>query len=387
MIELDGITKSYPTPLGRRYVFRDLSFRFPDGVSIGLIGPNGAGKSTLLRLLGGIDAPDHGRILTNVRISWPVGLGGGFQPSLTGRDNVRFVSRVYGATGASMRRVIAFVESFAEIGEYFDQPVKMYSSGMRSRLAFGLSMAFDFDYYLIDEVMAVGDARFRQKCQEVFKERLRHSRLILVSHSMRDIVQLCDVVVLVEQGKVRVFEDVKEGVAAYQGDTAAADALAPVPPPLVLPPYIVTKTQATRYMEYLRIEKEAQLAGAAATEPTLSTPADTPTPAGPAEPAAEPATPPAPLPPHVRTRTEAIRYYGYLAAQRESSAADGPSAGHLQESPTPIEFPPYIVTRTQAMRYLGYLAAEAEAEAESNRPASGDIGPAPVPTPAVTSKT
>ncbi len=221
MIELRHLTKSYPTPHGRRYVFRDLSFNFPEGANVGLIGPNGAGKSTLMRLIGGIDAPDSGAVVTDARISWPVGLSGGFQGSLTGRDNVQFVCRLYGASGEAMREKVRFVREFAEIGEYFDLPVKSYSSGMRSRLAFGLSMAFDFDYYLIDEVMAVGDAQFKRKSQDVFKSKLERSRIILVSHSMRDIAQYCDVVVLVRDGQATLYTDVQAGIAAYQGAAAA----------------------------------------------------------------------------------------------------------------------------------------------------------------------
>lgn len=224
MIELRSVTKSYPTPHGRRYVFRDLSFSFPSDVNIGLIGPNGAGKSTLMRLLGGIDAPDSGTVRSDVRVSWPVGLAGGFQGSLTGRDNVRFVCQINGLHGERMREVVRYVQDFAEIGEYFDLPLKSYSSGMRSRLAFGLSMAFEFDYYLIDEVMAVGDAEFRKKCQAVFQERLAASKLILVSHSMRDIQEWCDVVVLVKGGTATLYEDVSAGIAAYLGKAPAAPA-------------------------------------------------------------------------------------------------------------------------------------------------------------------
>jgi capsular polysaccharide transport system ATP-binding protein len=217
MIELRQLTKSYITPHGRRYVFRDLNFRFPDSASIGLIGPNGAGKSTLMRLIGRIDTPDSGSVVSDERISWPVGLSGGFQGSLTGRDNVQFVCRLYGATGDAMREKLRFVQDFAEIGEYFDLPVKSYSSGMRSRLAFGLSMAFEFDYYLIDEVLAVGDAQFKQKSRAVFDERLKRANLILVSHNMNEIKQLCDVVVLVQHGQATLYDDVDAGIAAYQG--------------------------------------------------------------------------------------------------------------------------------------------------------------------------
>jgi len=215
VFELKNITKSYLTPKGRRYVFRDLSLKIPAGKNIGLIGRNGAGKSTLVRLLGSADVPDSGTIATDKSISWPVGLSGGFQSSMTGRENVKFVSRVYGAVGDAMRQKVAYVEDFAEIGSWIDEPVKTYSSGMRSRLAFGLSMAFDFDYYLIDEVMSVGDAHFKRKCAEVFEERLQKSKVVLVSHSMPEIKKLCDVVLLVRDGGVQIYDDVDEGIKAY----------------------------------------------------------------------------------------------------------------------------------------------------------------------------
>lgn len=215
MFELRNITKSYLTPKGRRYVFRDLSLKIPAGKNIGLIGRNGAGKTTLMSLLGGADAPDSGTVVTDKSISWPVGLAGGFQGSMTGRENIKFVSRVYGAVGDAMRQKIAYVEDFAEIGSWIDEPVKTYSSGMRSRLAFGLSMAFDFDYYLIDEVMSVGDAHFKRKCTDVFEERLQKSKVVLVSHSMPEIKKLCDVVLLVHDGGVQIYDDVDEGIKAY----------------------------------------------------------------------------------------------------------------------------------------------------------------------------
>ncbi|MDH4390399.1 MAG: ABC transporter ATP-binding protein [Aquabacterium sp.] len=226
MIELQNVTKYYPTQNGRKMVFRNLSVRFPPGASIGVLGPNGAGKSTLLRLLGGIEAPNRGRIVSDEMISWPVGLAGSFQGSLSGRDNVRFVCRMFGLEGASMRACVEFVEDFAEIGEAFDRAVKGYSSGMRSRLGFGLSMAFDFDYYLIDEVMAVGDPAFKRKSQEVFKQRLQRSKVILVSHNVPDIRALCDVVVLVRDGGASVFEDIEDGIAAYNAPAATAMATA-----------------------------------------------------------------------------------------------------------------------------------------------------------------
>jgi capsular polysaccharide transport system ATP-binding protein len=215
MFELRNITKSYLTPKGRRYIFRDLSLTIPPGKNIGLIGRNGAGKSTLMRLLGGADVPDSGVVATDRSISWPVGLSGGFQGSMTGRDNIKFVCRVYGAVGEAMREKIEYVREFAEIGTWIDEPIKTYSSGMKSRLAFGLSMAFDFDYYLIDEVMAVGDAQFKRKCSDVFEDKLQSSNIVLVSHSMNDIKKLCDIVLHIRDGKITTYDDISEGINAY----------------------------------------------------------------------------------------------------------------------------------------------------------------------------
>lgn len=215
MFELRNITKSYLTPKGRRYVFRNLSLSIPPGKNIGLIGRNGAGKTTLMRLLGGADIPDSGSVVTDKSISWPVGLTGGFQGSMTGRENIKFVCRIYGAVDENMREKVRYVQDFAEIGDWIDEPIKTYSSGMRSRLAFGLSMAFDFDYYLIDEVMAVGDSHFKRRCAEVFQEKLQLSKVVLVTHNMAEIEKLCDVVLLVHDGEIQVYEDVPEGIKAY----------------------------------------------------------------------------------------------------------------------------------------------------------------------------
>ena len=215
MIELRNITKSYKTPQGRVFIFRDLSFTIPDDKSVALIGRNGAGKSTLLRLIGGLDTPDKGTIITPNSISWPVGLSGGFQGSLTGKENVKFVARVYGAEGEKLKEVVNYVRDFAEIGEYFDRPVNTYSSGMRSKVAFGLSLAFDFDYYLIDEAMSVGDAHFKRKATKAFKDRISTSKVIMVTHGMGQVRDMCDYVLLLDKGQVTAYEDVEEGIEMY----------------------------------------------------------------------------------------------------------------------------------------------------------------------------
>lgn len=166
-------------------------------------------------MLGGADVPDYGTIVTDQSVSWPVGLTGGFQGSMTGRENIKFICRVYGATGEAMREKLQFVQDFAEIGTWIDEPIKTYSSGMRSRIAFGLSMAFDFDYYLIDEVMSVGDSHFKRKCSQIFEEKLQKSKVILVSHAMGEIEKLCNIVLLVKDGGIKIYDDVKEGIHAY----------------------------------------------------------------------------------------------------------------------------------------------------------------------------
>lgn len=216
MIELRALTKSFVTPKGRHYVFKDLNAILPENKSVALLGKNGAGKSTLLRIIGGIDFADSGQVITKKSISWPVALSGGFQGSLTARQNVRFVARLYVDTEEQVDYVVRFVEEFAEIGKYYDMPIKSYSSGMRSRIGFGLSMAFNFDYYLLDEVGAVGDASFRKKSQNLLNELKESSNLIMVSHDLKDLTQNCDVAFLVRDGKAEYFEDIQEAVEVYK---------------------------------------------------------------------------------------------------------------------------------------------------------------------------
>ncbi|MGA0583810.1 MAG: ABC transporter ATP-binding protein, partial [Castellaniella sp.] len=211
MIEVRNLYKSYrDRSQQKRYrVFENLSFTIPEGRNVAILGRNGSGKSTLLRLLGGIDVPDRGQIITDKRISWPVGLSGGFQGSLTGRENVKFVARVQGARGPALRRIVDYVESFAEIGDYFDEPVKTYSSGMRGRVAFGLSLAFDFDYYLIDEAMSVGDAHFKKKARLALHEKVGKANILLVSHSMADVASLCDFVLFIKNNRVVAYDEIR----------------------------------------------------------------------------------------------------------------------------------------------------------------------------------
>lgn len=217
MIKIENLTKSYlHHKAGRKYVFKDLSFTIPDGKNVAIIGKNGAGKSTLMNLLAKVDSPDSGRIITDQTISWPVGLSGGFQGSLSGRENVKFIARTQGFRGQEMRNIVTYVEDFAEIGSYFDLPVKTYSSGMRGRVAFGLSLAFDFDYYIVDEAMSVGDAHFKKKAKDAFDAKIGKANIILVTHGMTQVRTMCDLVIILNDGVATIYEDVEEGIKIYQ---------------------------------------------------------------------------------------------------------------------------------------------------------------------------
>ncbi len=213
MISLTDVTKAYPTQSGLHVVLDNLSCVFEDKVSYGILGVNGAGKSTLLRLLGGAEHPDAGKIERSGRVSWPIGFAGGFSLALSGEENCRFVARIY---GADFDEVIEYARDFADIGEYFHMPVRTYSSGMRARLAFGLSMAIDFDTYLVDEVTAVGDSRFREKCKHVFTERRERSSVIIVSHELGTIKQYADRYALLRRGKLELYDDLAEVEKLYK---------------------------------------------------------------------------------------------------------------------------------------------------------------------------
>ncbi|HWD57842.1 MAG TPA: ABC transporter ATP-binding protein [Stellaceae bacterium] len=214
MIALDAVSKTYRTRQGGRQVVLDrVSGVFPDGHNVGVLGINGAGKSTLIRLLAGSELPDHGRIRRTGRVSFPLGYGGTFHGALSGRENVKFIARVY---GADLRRVVDYAADFAALGGYFDMPVNSYSAGMRARLAFGTSLAIDFDAYLIDEVTEIGDEPFRRKCALAFRERMRSADIILVTHNARTIRQYCDRAAILAGGALQLYEDVSSALDDYR---------------------------------------------------------------------------------------------------------------------------------------------------------------------------
>jgi len=213
MIALDSVAKAYPTRTGRKVVLDDATADFTAGYNFGILGVNGAGKSTLIRLLAGSELPDSGTIRRAARVSFPLGYDGTFHGALSGRENVAFIARVY---GASVRQTVRFVDDFAELAGYFDMPVNTYSAGMRARLAFGTCLAVDFDVYLIDEVTETGDERFRRKCAAAFRERLRRSDIILATHNHHTIRQYCDRAAILAGGRLQLFDDLASAFERYR---------------------------------------------------------------------------------------------------------------------------------------------------------------------------
>ena len=213
VLELQGVTKAYRTMAGEHIVLDRIDLSFSPGVSVGILGSNGAGKSTLLRILGGAEHPDAGTIVRRGRVSWPIGFAGGFNGSLSGEENSRFVARIY---GADVDEVVDYARAFADIGEYFRMPVRTYSSGMRARLAFGLSMAVEFDVYLVDEVTAVGDARFQETCRAAFAERQERSSVIMVSHQISTLKGYCSKFALLRNGKLEMYDDLASVEKVYR---------------------------------------------------------------------------------------------------------------------------------------------------------------------------
>ncbi len=213
MITLQNVTKSYPAGDGRKVVLDNVSAVFPDGTNIGILGRNGSGKSTMIRLLSGAELPNKGHIKRQGRVSFPMGFGGTFAHRLSARENIVFLARVY---GMPIHQSVEFVQDFAEIGHYFDMPMHTYSSGMRARLMFAASLAIDFDFYLIDEITEVGDSRFREKAVMAFRERIRKSSIILVSHNYHTMRDICQVGAILGNGRLDFYRSLEEAITVYE---------------------------------------------------------------------------------------------------------------------------------------------------------------------------
>jgi len=216
MIIFDNVTKYYTANGSRKYILKNVSLTIPTGRNIAILGPNGAGKSTTLRLIGGAEAPNSGTVSSDQMISWPLGLASGFQGSLTARQNVLFVCEINGFTKEEIKSVMAYVVDFSELGNYFDVAVGKFSSGMRARLTFALSMSFRFDVYLVDELTSVGDQIFREKANKAFTALKKRASLMFVSHNLKVVKESCDSALLLRDGAAEFFGDMDEGIFEYQ---------------------------------------------------------------------------------------------------------------------------------------------------------------------------
>jgi capsular polysaccharide transport system ATP-binding protein len=215
MIQFQSVSKAYRTKKSKTVILDNFTGEFPSGHNIGLLGVNGAGKSTVLRLIAGTEHPDSGRIRRNAMISFPVNFAA-FKGNLSGRENCRFVARIY---GVNVRSVERFVEEFAEIGRYFDMPITTYSAGMRSRISFGLSMAIDFDCYLVDEALSVGDGIFRARADALFEAKAKQANLIIVSHNPGTVRKYCDMGAVLSKGELKIFDKLEDAVTFYNSIT------------------------------------------------------------------------------------------------------------------------------------------------------------------------
>jgi capsular polysaccharide transport system ATP-binding protein len=213
MLRFDKVSKSYHANGYRNQLFHDVSFTIHRGESVGICGANGVGKSTLMRLMAGVERPTAGKITRTMSTSWPIGYASAFQPGLTGADNARFIARIY---GRDPRELLAFVEDFAQLGSYMHEPIKTYSAGMSARLAFGVSLAIDFDCYLVDEITGAGDERFRRKSEEALHQRREQGTLVMVSHEVDTLFRYCTRGAVLYGGALTFYDTIQEAAEVHQ---------------------------------------------------------------------------------------------------------------------------------------------------------------------------
>jgi capsular polysaccharide transport system ATP-binding protein len=216
MIDLKNVSKYFQTKQGKKYILKDVSITIPSNVNIGILGRNGAGKSTIMKMLGQIEFPNKGKIISDKTFSWPLGLSGGFVGNMTGRANIKFVCRLYGKNHQEIQEITQAIYEFSELGNYFDMPIKTYSSGMKSRLNFGLSIMFDFDYLLIDETLSVGDTRFKEKSKKALMKKIESCSVLLVSHDMQILKEICDAGIVVNEEQMYYYSDINDAINEYE---------------------------------------------------------------------------------------------------------------------------------------------------------------------------
>lgn len=209
MIKFTDVSKSYHIRKFEKRVFDHLNFTIEDRSNLGICGANGAGKSTLMRLMAGVEQPNKGKVERDFTCSWPIGYSSCFQSSLTGADNARFIARIY---DQPIQPVLDYVEDFAQLGEYFYQPIYSYSAGMSARLAFGVSLAINFDCYLVDEVTGAGDDRFRQKCEDALEHRRANGTLVMISHDSSMLKRYCSTGAVIHKGEIEFFDTIDEAL-------------------------------------------------------------------------------------------------------------------------------------------------------------------------------
>jgi len=217
MLEFENVSKSYWTGMQRKVILDRVSFRVELGNSLGVLAPNGTGKTTLINMMAGLEKPDEGIIRRGARISFPLGFMGGVVSRVSAVENSRYIARLY---GLDPDYVEAFCRWLCNLGEYFEQPLGTYSSGMRARFSFALMLALDFDIYLIDEGMPSStDAEFNRKAGDILRERLRTTTVIIVSHQPQVLEKFARSAAVLMDGKLHMFDTLEEAKELYDYQT------------------------------------------------------------------------------------------------------------------------------------------------------------------------
>ena len=215
MIVFENVSKFFYEKNKKKYIFKNISFKIPQNLNVAILGTQGSGKSTLLKLFGKIMYPNYGTIESTVTFSWPLGAYGGFSRYLTGKDNVKFVCRLYSLNEIQMRETLKYVKDFSELGSFFDKPLHKYTTEMKQRLSFSLNLALHFDYTLVDERLIVGNDKFKQKALDHILKKIKQSNVILISKNLKRVRTLCDIGLVINEGHVYYYKNINDAISAY----------------------------------------------------------------------------------------------------------------------------------------------------------------------------